>query len=213
MATSTTQTSHSDLDRPAEAEPASTNPVIADPGALGLAAFATTTFVLSVFNAGLMSTELEPVVLPLSFFFGGIAQFLAGMWEFRKGNTFGATAFGAYGMFWASFAAYVQFVVPELGGTTKAAAATGLYLLAWTIFTAIMLVASLRTNGAIIGVFVTLLVTFLLLTIGELSGASAIATIGGWVGILTALVAWYAAGAVVINATWGRAVLPVAPRA
>jgi succinate-acetate transporter protein len=212
MAT-TTETSRHGLERPDEAQPAAAGAAIADPGALGLAAFATTTFVLSFFNAGLLPTALEAVVLPLALFYGGIAQFFAGMWEFRKGNTFGATAFGSYGTFWMSFAAYVEFVVPELGGTSKAASATGLFLLAWTIFTAIMLVASLRTNGAIIAVFVTLFVTLVLLTLADLAGASGLGTIGGYTGILTALVAWYAAGAVVTNATWGRTVLPVAPRA
>ncbi len=212
MATST-ETSRGDLERPIAPQPAATGSPIADPGALGLAAFATTTFVLSFFNAELLPTSLEPVVLPLALFYGGIAQFAAGMWEFRKGNTFGATAFGSYGTFWMSFAAYVQFVVPELGGTKAAAPATGLFLLAWTIFTAIMLVAALRTNGAIVAVFVTLLVTLALLVAADLGGASGLGTIAGYTGILTAGVAWYAAAAVVTNATWGRTVLPVAPRA
>ncbi len=189
-----------------------TGPAIADQAALGLAAFATTTFVLSCFNAGLLPSAQESVVLPLAFFYGGIAQLLAGMWEFRKGNTFGATAFGSYGAFWLSFAVYVQFVVPGLGGSEAAAVPTGLFLLAWTILTAIMLIASLRTNGAIMAVFVTLLVTFLLLTVGELGGMKSLATLGGYMGIVTALVAWYGAAAVVTNATWGRTVLPVAPR-
>jgi uncharacterized protein len=208
----TTESPHTDTQRAPAAQPASTGATIADPGALGLAAFATTTFVLSFFNAGLLPTSLEPVVLPLALFYGGIAQFFAGMWEFRKGNTFGATAFGSYGTFWMSFAAYVQFVVPELGGTSQAAPATGLFLLAWTIFTAIMLVAALRTNGAIIAVFVVLLVTLVLLTTAELGEMASLAKIAGYTGILTAFVAWYGAGAVVTNATWGRTVLPVAPR-
>lgn len=185
---------------------------VADPGPLGLAAFAATTFVLSCFNAGLLSTSQEKVVLPLALFYGGLAQLLAGMWEFRKGNTFGATAFGSYGAFWMSFAAYVQFVVPALGGTEAAAAPTGLFLLAWTIFTAYMLVASLRTNGALIALFVFLFLTFLFLTIGDLGGLDAVATIGGYLGIITALTAWYGSAAVVTNTTWGRTVLPVGPR-
>ena len=94
--------------------PAESTPQIADPGPLGLAAFALTTFVLSLFNIGDRPEALEPVVLPLALFYGGIAQFLAGMWEFRKGNTFGATAFSSYGAFWLAFSAYVQFIEPEL---------------------------------------------------------------------------------------------------
>lgn len=85
-------------------------PTIADPGPLGLVGFAATTFVLSSFNADLIDGSLLPVVLPLALFYGGLVQLLAGMWEFRKGNTFGATAFCSYGAFWLSYAAYVKFV-------------------------------------------------------------------------------------------------------
>lgn len=207
-------------ERPSQSDPTASaaDPTrgIADPGPLGLAAFALTTFVLSLFNAGLVADNLEKVVLPLALFYGGLAQMLAAMWEFRKANTFGATAFGSYGAFWLSFAAYVQFVEPALkaGGATPTgvATATGIFLLAWTIFTLYMLVASLRTTGALVGVFVTLFLTFLLLTLGELTGADVLGTIGGYLGIITALVAWYASAAVVTNQTWGRTVFPVAPR-
>lgn len=184
---------------------------IADPAPLGLAAFALTTFVLSVFNAGLLSDDLEPVVLPLALFYGGLAQLLAGMWEFRKANTFGALAFTSYGAFWLSFAAYVQFVTEGLG--PDAATATGLYLLAWGIFTAYMTVAAMRVTVAVLSVFVALTATFFLLAIGDLSGVSAIATIGGWVGLLTAVLAWYASFAGVANFTWKRTLLPVGPLA
>lgn len=183
----------------------------ADPGPLGLAGFAMTTFVLSCFNAGLISAELEPVVLPLALFYGGFAQLLAGMWEFRKNNTFGATAFTSYGAFWLAFAAYVEFVAPGLP-EADAYKATGLFLLAWTIFTAYMTVAAMRTNGAVLAVFVTLTLTFLILTIGELLGSSGISTFGGWVGLLTAACAWYASFAVVTNTTWKQTVLPTWPR-
>jgi len=113
---------------------------LADPGPLGLAAFALTTFVLSFFNAGLVSEGGEPVVFGLALFYGGVAQLLAGMWEFRTGNTFGAVAFSSYGAFWLSFWAYVQFYadkVPE----AQAGHAVGLYLIAWGIFTTYMSVA------------------------------------------------------------------------
>jgi uncharacterized protein len=181
---------------------------IADPGPLGLAAFATTTFVLSVFNAGLMPSNLEAVVLPLALFYGGLAQLLAGMWEFRKANTFGALAFSSYAAFWLSFAAYVKFIVPGLP-VSSAGAATGLFLLAWTVFTAYMTVAALRVNGAVAAVFVALVLTFLLLTVAEFAGAAGLGKVGGWLGIITALLAWYASAAGVINTTWQRAVLPV----
>ncbi|HWN26807.1 MAG TPA: acetate uptake transporter [Actinomycetospora sp.] len=189
---------------------------IADPGPLGLAAFALTTFVLSLFNAGLAPEALEPAVLPLALFYGGIAQFVAGLWEFRKANTFGATAFCSYGAFWLAFAAYVQFIEPEMmaSGVTEAQVktATGIFLVGWTLFTLYMLIASLRTTGALISVFVTLFLTFLLLSVGDLTGVDGIATIGGFLGLISALCAWYASAAVVTNATWGRTVLPVGPR-
>lgn len=184
---------------------------VADPGPLGLGAFAMTTFVLSAFNAGLVSATLEAVVLPLALFYGGLAQFLAGMWEFRKANTFGALAFSSYGAFWLSFAAYVKYIAPGLG--SNAATATGLYLLGWTIFTAYMIIAALRVNGAVLAVFVFLTLTFLALTIAELAGAKSMATVGGWLGLVTAVLAWYGSFAGVTNATWKRAVIPVFPLA
>src|SRR5690242_21785029 len=117
---------------------------IADPGPLGLAGFAATTFVLSLFNAKVIdNSALEAVVLPLALFYGGLVQLLAGMWEFRKANTFGATAFASFGAFWLSYAAYVKFVVPGLPASTEYKA-TGLFLLAWAIFTAYMTLASMR---------------------------------------------------------------------
>ena len=189
---------------------------IADPGPLGLAAFALTTFVLSLFNAGIAPEALEPIVLPLALFYGGLAQFVAGLWEFRKANTFGATAFCSYGAFWLAFAAYVKFIEPELMATgvteTEVKTATGIFLVGWALFTLYMLVASLRTTGALVAVFATLFLTFLLLAVGDLTGVDAIATVGGIVGLVSALCAWYASAAIVTNSTWGRTVLPVGPR-
>lgn len=203
-------------DQAPQQAPADPTASIADPGPLGLAAFALTTFVLSLFNAGLAPEALEPAVLPLALFYGGIAQFVAGLWEFRKANTFGATAFCSYGAFWLAFAAYVQFIEPELQASgvpeSGITTATGLFLVGWAIFTLYMLIASLRTTGALVGVFATLFLTFALLAIGDLTGVDAIATVGGFVGLLSALIAWYASAAVVTNATWGRTVLPVGPR-
>ena len=190
--------------------PAPVSPTIADPGPLGLAGFAMTTFVLSTFNAGLLSATLEPVVLPLALFYGGLAQLLAGMWEFRKANTFGALAFTSYGAFWLSFAAFVKFVAPGLPAA-DAHLAVGLFLLAWTIFTAYMTVAAMRVSGAVLAVFVFLTLTFLVLTIGEFGQASGISKVGGWLGLITAFLAWYASFAGVTNATWKRDVVPTWP--
>jgi succinate-acetate transporter protein len=183
---------------------------IANPAPLGLAAFALTTFVLSMFNSGLVGAGGEPVVLGLALAYGGIAQLLAGMWEFRTGNTFGATAFTSYGAFWLSFWAFVQFFEKDIP-KADAGHAVGLYLIGWGIFTAYMFVASLRTTAAIALVFLLLAVTFIVLGIGNAGAHSGIVKAGGWIGLATALAAWYASFAEVTNATFGRTVLPVRP--
>lgn len=185
--------------------------VPADPGPLGLAAFAMTTFVLSMFNSGLMSkTKGEVIVLGLALFYGGLAQLLAGMWEFRAGNTFGATAFGSFGAFWLSFWAFSQFYAEKVP-KDYAGKAVGLYLIAWGIFTAYMFIASLRTTVAISLVFFLLTITFLLLGIGDAATEPDISKAGGYVGLATAAAAWYASFAVVANSTFGRVILPVKP--
>ncbi|MCW2953810.1 MAG: hypothetical protein JWQ48_2980 [Conexibacter sp.] len=183
---------------------------IADPAPLGLAAFALTTFVLSMFNAGLVNRAGEPVAYALAFAYGGLAQLLAGMWEFRNGNTFGAVAFSSYGAFWLSFFAYVQFFARDVPASA-AGHAIGLYLIAWGIFTLYMFVASLRTTAAVALVFLLLTLTFFALGIGNSGAHTSIVKLGGWLGIATAAAAWYASFAVVTNSTFGRTVLPVMP--
>jgi succinate-acetate transporter protein len=182
----------------------------ADPGPLGLAAFALTTFVLSMFNANLVSHAGEPVVLGLALGYGGLAQLLAGMWEFRTGNTFGAVAFTSFGAFWLSYWAFVTFFASEIPAA-HVGDAVGLYLIAWGIFTTYMFVASLRTTAAISLVFLLLAVTFFLLGIGNSSGTEGLVEAGGWCGLATAAVAWYASFAAVTNSTFGLTVLPVRP--
>jgi uncharacterized protein len=195
--------------------PASVAAGFADPGPLGLAAFAATTFFLSTVNAGLLPKTVEAGVFGLAFFYGGLAQLLAGMWEFVKGNTFGALAFTSYGAFWLSFGYLASHLSSDLG---KASAgdvnkALGTYLLVWTIFTAYMSLASMRTSGAIMAVFVLLTLTFLFLCIGAYSASSGMTKVGGWLGLLTALAAWYASFAGVFNSTAKRDVMPTFPRA
>jgi uncharacterized protein len=182
----------------------------ADPGPLGLGAFALTTFVLSMFNAGLVSHAGEPVVLGLALAYGGIAQLLAGMWEFRTGNTFGAVAFTSFGAFWLSYWALVTFFVGSIPAA-HAASAIALFLIAWAIFTIYMFVASLRTTAAIALVFFLLSITFLLLGIGNANESTGMVEAGGWFGLATAVAAWYASFAAVTNSTFGRTVLPVRP--
>ncbi len=180
----------------------------ANPAPLGLAGFALTTFVLSCFNAGFINGDLVGVVLPLALFYGGLAQLLAGMWEFKKANTFGALAFSTYGAFWMSFAGYAYFIAPKLPVAT-AYQATGLYLLAWTIITAILFVATFGLNSHLKSLFGALLLTFILLTVGAFGQSSSMTAIGGYLGILTALIAWYGVLAHVANSTMGRTVFPI----
>jgi succinate-acetate transporter protein len=192
-------------------------PAIANPGPLGLSAFALTTFVLSSINAGWFNAGATTVVVGLALFYGGAAQFCAGMWEFKAGNTFGATAFTSYGAFWLSFAV---IFIPGFGIASSLTAAgaihqgVGLYLLAWTIITALLLVGSLKTNIALIAVFAFLTLTFLSLTIGELAGSAgspAFHTLGGYLGLITALVAWYSALAGLLSSSKFPFSLPIGP--
>ena len=184
---------------------------IADPAPLGLAAFALTTFVLSVVNSDIVPQELVGGALGLALAYGGIAQFAAGIWEFAKGNTFGATAFCSYGAFWVSFWWLAEKDLGNLG--PEGYKVVGVYLLGWAIFTAYMTVASMRVSAAILTVFVLLTITYLVLAIGWFDKeSSGWIKIGGYLGILTALAAWYASFAGVTNFTFKRQVLPVGAR-
>lgn len=182
---------------------------IADPAPLGLAAFALTTFMLSTFNAGLLPKSAEVVILGVALFYGGITQLFAGMWEFVKGNTFGALAFSSYGAFWMSL--WYLFVHSGLS-KADAAQGVGIFLLAWTIFTVYMTVVTARISGLLFGLFSILLVTFVFLTVGAFAAAPAITHIGGYLGLITAFVAWYASFAGVLNITTKHIVLPTWPR-
>jgi succinate-acetate transporter protein len=186
-----------------------TQPVTADPGPLGLAAFALTTFVLSMFNSGLQSEKGLPIVLGLALAYGGLAQLLAGMWEFRTGNTFGATAFTSYGAFWLSFWAFEQFFAKNITDKVTLGHSVGLFLIAWGIFTAYMFIASLRVSVAVAVVFFLLATTFIVLGIGKAQADTSIVHAGGYIGLATAVAAWYASFAAVTNSTFGRIVLPV----
>src|SRR6266545_58940 len=187
---------------------------VADPAPLGLAAFALTTFLLSAANAGWMTAASRDAWIGYALAYGGLGQLLAGMWEFRNRNVFGATAFGTYGSFWIGLFLWVRFVVDPAVAAAKPAtlAATvtalnhdlGWILLAFAIFNTYMLILSTQVNMAVFGVFLTLEITEIVLCIGNFNaGAALLPTttikIGGYVGLLTALVAWYASAAGVSN--------------
>jgi uncharacterized protein len=179
-------------------------PAVADPAPLGLAAFALTTFLLSAKNANM--THGGDAWLGYAFAYGGFVQLLAGMWEFRRPNVFGATAFSTYGGFWIGLGLYVLLAAP---GSKNVANDLGWILLAFAIFNTYMLLWSTRISGAVFGVFLTLEATEILLFIGNFSDTSGIVKLGGVVGFLTAIVAWYASAAGVVNGMAGREVLKV----
>jgi hypothetical protein len=190
---------------------------IADPAPLGLAAFALTTFLLSAANAGWMTKATGSSWLGYAFAYGGIAQLLAGMWEFRNKNVFGATAFGSYGAFWIGLGLWVRFVqdaAPPAGVLRAVYAAQtvkdlGWILLAFAIFNTYMLLMSTQVNAAIFGVFLTLEATEVVLFIGFFTGNANVIKAGGYVGVVTAVVAWYGSAAGVANGLPGRLRLPV----
>jgi succinate-acetate transporter protein len=183
-------------------------PSIADPAPLGLAAFPLTTFLLSAFNAGW--TRGTVAFLGFALAYGGVAQLLAGMWEFRNRNVFGATAFSTYGAFWIGVAVYFLLVVPEFKPTAAELNNDLAWIsLAFLIFNSYMLLWSLFVNRAVFAVFLTLEITFLLLAIGHFDTNINLVKAGGIAGVVTAAVAWYASAAGVINGMASRKILPV----
>jgi succinate-acetate transporter protein len=182
---------------------------IADPAPLGLAAFALTTFLLSAVNAGWAKNSTGSDWLGYAFAYGGFCQLLAGMWEFRNGNVFGATAFSTYGGFWIGLGLWALLVAPHAASPLAANKDLGWILLSFAIFNTYMLIASTQVNAAVFGVFLTLELTEIFLFIGGFGGNANITKIGGYLGVLTALVAWYTSAAGVLNGMSGRAVAPV----
>jgi uncharacterized protein len=177
---------------------------IADPAPLGLAAFALTTFLLSAKNADW--TRGTDAWLTYAIAYGGLAQLLAGMWEFRNRNVFGATAFSTYGGFWIGLALYVLLVAPR-ATALQVSNDLGWILLAFAIFNVYMLLWSTQVNEAVFAVFLTLQATEIILVIGNFADKTQLIKIGGYVGILTAACAWYASAAGVINGMLGHAAL------
>jgi uncharacterized protein len=182
---------------------------IADPAPLGLAAFALTTFLLSAANAGWMTKASGDAWLGYAFAYGGFGQLLAGMWEFRNKNVFGSTAFGTYGAFWIGLGLWAELVAPTIKDPAVANHDLGWILLAFAIFNTYMLLMSSQTTAAVFTVFLTLEITEIVLFIGGFANSSGLTKAGGYIGIVTALVAWYASAAGVANGMGGRLKLPV----
>jgi len=179
---------------------------LANPAPLGLAGFGLTTFILNFVNAGLVPKDSIGMVLPVGLFYGGLAQFMAGMWEMKKNNTFGFTAFSSFGAFWMAFAVMVILKDTEV---IEPVPKNGLsvFLCAWGLFTAYMTIGTLKISRALQVVFGTLTILFFLLAWGEHN--ETVMKVAGWEGIFCAASALYASAALVINETWGRYVLPL----
>jgi succinate-acetate transporter protein len=177
---------------------------LANPAPLGLSGFALTTWMLSMVNAGWFSGDNIPLVLACAFAFGGTAQFAAGLMEFPRGNTFGFVAFCSYGAFWWTFALFVEFFAAKVSPNF-----VGWWLVLWGVFTFFMWIGSLALNRGVQFVFLALWVTFLLLGLSEWTGFSMLHRAGGYLGLVTAALAFYVAAAEIINETHGREVLPL----
>ena len=192
-------------------QPAAAAAPIADPAPLGLAAFALTTFLLSAANAHWMNGNATGNAwLGYALAYGGIIQLLAGMWEFRNRNVFGATAFSSYGGFWIGLFLWARYVLPTVAkGNAFATHDEAWILLAFAIFNTYMLLMSTQVNLAVFGVFLTLELTEIALAVGHFINSSGLVTAGGYLGLVTALVAWYASAAGLSNGIGGKIRLPV----
>ena len=180
--------------------------IIANPAPLGLMGFGMTTILLNIHNAGFF--ELDAMILAMGIFYGGLAQVIAGIMEFKKNNTFGATAFTSYGFFWLALVGLN--ILPIMGyGEAAGSLSMTAFLFMWGLFTFFMFIGTLRINKALQVVFGTLTVLFLLLAIGNFTGSSVILTIAGYEGIICGFSAIYAAMAQVLNELYGKELLPI----
>ncbi|MGA8264125.1 MAG: acetate uptake transporter [Ignavibacteriaceae bacterium] len=178
----------------------------ANPAPLGLLGFGMTTVLLNLANAGIYN--LGSMILAMGLFYGGLAQIFAGWMEWKKGNTFGLTAFTSYGLFWETLVFLI--LMPKLGWFNGAEeGAMVAYLFMWGLFTFVMWIATLKHNKALQVVFFTLFILFWLLALGDATGSSVVKTIAGWEGIVCGLSAIYLAFAQILNETYGKVVLPI----
>jgi uncharacterized protein len=181
---------------------------VANPAPLGLMAFGVTTVLLNVHNAGFYA--MNTMILAMAVFYGGVAQVIASLQEYKKNNTFGATAFGSFGLFWLSFVAMIVF--PKWTGVPgPTETAVGWYLLAWGVFTGLMFIATLRINRSLQTVFLSLTVLFVLLAIQKWTLNTTLEKVAGWEGIFVGLSAMYGSIAQILNEVYGRVVLPIGP--
>lgn len=181
------------------------NDITANPAPLGLMGFGMTTVLLNLHNAGIF--ELGSMILAMGIFYGGLAQVFAGIMEWKKGNTFGTTAFTSYGFFWLSLVALI--IMPKMGlASAPENLALVAYLLMWGIFTAVLFIGTLKLNRALQFVFASLTLLFFLLALGDFTNSVIIKHIAGYEGIICGFSAIYAALAQVLNEVYGKTMLP-----
>jgi len=183
------------------------NDKIANPAPLGLMGFGMTTVLLNLANAELLDVSSAAMIFSMGIFYGGVAQVLAGMWEMKKGNTFGATVFSSFGLFWISLVTIRLF--STLGWVASPSPnVMAAYLMMWGLFTALLTIATFKHNIALRVVFVTLTILFFLLAMTDISGSNTLKIIAGYEGIICGFSAIYLATAQVVNETYGKSVLP-----
>src|SRR5487761_225224 len=185
--------------------------VFANPAPLGLVGFGLTTVILSLINAGVLPKGGEQVVIPLALAYGGLIQILAGLLEFRTGNTFGQVAFLSYGAFWFWFALLILLGGHGVLDLSQAGSTIAVTLLGWGVFTLYMWVSTFRLNKALWWVFLTLWVTYFLLGLGILLGMPILSQSGGYLGLVCGTIALYTSFGVVTNTTFGKPVIPLGP--
>jgi hypothetical protein len=181
---------------------------LADPGAWAVTAFATTSFMVGMYKAGLINPQGAAIVIPVALFFGGLIQIIVGVIEIARGNLFGAVVFGTYGPFWVIFGVLQTLYVSGIPATALNSA-LALFLAMFAVLTFYFLIASLRTDLVLVGVFALIFVGLVLLSVGAGTGMTTVTKAGGWVTLAFAVLAWYHAAGDVIGFTFGRTVLPM----
>ncbi len=183
---------------------------MANPAAWAVTAFATTSFMLGIYNAHLLNPVGAGVVIPVAFFFGGLIQIIVAIMEISRGNLFGAVVFGSYGPFWVIYGALVSLYATSIPAA-QITSAVSLFLAMWAVLSFIFFFASLRTDAVLVAIIGLIFVGLVLLSIGAGAGRSGLTEAGGWVTLAFAVLAWYHAAGDIIAATWGRTILPVWP--
>jgi uncharacterized protein len=181
---------------------------LADPGAWAVTAFATTSFMLGMYNAHLINTAGAAIVIPVALFFGGLIQIIVGVLEVMRGNVFGAVVFGTYGPFWVIYGVLLTIYITAIPASALNSA-LALFLAMFAVITFYFVIASLRTDMVLVAIFALIFIGLVLLAIGAGTATTGLTEAGGWVTLAFAVLAWYHAAGDVIGYTFGRRVLPM----